>query len=224
MKKTGFFTLPALLFALVLSLPAAPAYAQGEGAPLAQTDILPVRAASEADVVIDESNPTHPPVRLTPDKTELIRLDRKASTVLVGNPGHLNILPEGPNSLVLIPRAPGATYFTVLDEANKIIMQRHVIVASPKEKYVRIRKSCGGASGKDCQPTQVYYCPDMCHEIMLNAQGELNPAEPDDRSSIIDAALEKWAAKNEQNAEDGGTANTEEASEDSSGDEDADEE
>ena len=45
-------------------------------------------------------------------------------------------------------------------------MQRHVIVGSPKQKYVRIRKSCSG-NQKDCQPTQVYYCPDMCHKVNI---------------------------------------------------------
>ncbi len=189
MKNTSLLTLPVLLSALVLSLPAARADAQdtpSQGS-LAQTDIMPVKAASEVNIAIDESNPTHPPVRLTPDKSELIRLDRKASTVLVGAPAHLNILPEGPNTLVLIPRAPGATYFTVLDEENKIIMQRHVIVASPKEKYVRIRKSC--ASSKGCQPTQVYYCPDMCHEIILNDKQGIETAESDEVGSEIGDAV-----------------------------------
>ena len=185
MKNTSLLTLPVLLSALVLSLPATPANAQES--PLAQTDILPVKAASEVNIAIDEANPTHPPVTLTPDKSELIRLDRKASTVLVGAPAHLNILPEGPNTLVLIPRAPGATYFTVLDEENKVIMQRHVIVASPKEKYVRIRKSC--ASSKGCQPTQVYYCPDMCHEIILNDKQGIETAESDEVGSEISDAV-----------------------------------
>jgi hypothetical protein len=102
-------------------------------------------------------------------------------------PAHLNILPEGPNTLVLIPRAPGATYFTVLDGENKVIMQRHVIVASPKEKYVRIRKSC--ATSKGCQPTQVYYCPDMCHEIILNDKQGIETAKSDAVGSEISDAV-----------------------------------
>lgn len=158
--------LKVLLSALIMAL-ASPALAQ-EVAPQANppNDILPVKAASEADFPIDESNPTHPAIKLTPDKSELIRLDRKAAVVLVGNPAHLSILPEGSNTLVLVPQAPGATYFTVLDEDNQVIMQRHVLVATPKEKYVRIRKPC--LSGSKCEATKVYYCPDMCHEIILN--------------------------------------------------------
>ncbi|MBK7361953.1 MAG: hypothetical protein IPJ01_06550 [Micavibrio sp.] len=66
-------------------------------------------------------------------------------------------------------------------------MQRHVIVASPKEKYVRIRKSC--ASSKGCQPTQVYYCPDMCHEIILNDKQGIETAESDEVGSEISDAV-----------------------------------
>ena len=66
-------------------------------------------------------------------------------------------------------------------------MQRHVIVASPKEKYVRIRKSC--ASSKGCQPTQVYYCPDMCHEIILNDKQGIETAESDEVGSEIGDAV-----------------------------------
>ncbi len=118
---------------------------------------------------------THPPVRLTPDKSELIRLDSKAASIIVGNPAHLSVLAESAETLVLVPRQPGATYITVLGQNGDVIMARHVIVASPQKKYVRIRKSCaGGAEG--CQTTQVYYCPDMCHEINIET-GAADPAD-----------------------------------------------
>ena len=194
MKNTSFAIFTALLSALVLSVPTMPAAAQ-EAAPLAQTDILPVKSAAEAGIAVDENSPTHPPVRLTPDKSELIRLDRKAGTVIVGNPAHLNILPEGANTLVLVPRAPGATYFTALDEYNKVIMQRHVIVASPKEKYVRIRRSCASSSS-GCQPTQVYYCPDMCHEIILNADKGVQTAKSDAVVSEISGVVDEESGSN----------------------------
>ena len=165
MKKHNFYKyFTSFSFALLLGI--STAVVAQETPPPQSPDILPVKSAEDASVKLDEANPTHPAIKLTPDKSELVRLERKAASVLLGNPAHLSILPEGPNTLVLVPKAPCATYFTVLDEENKVIMQRHVIVAGPQEKYVRIRKSC--ASSRDCQPTQVYYCPDMCHEILLN--------------------------------------------------------
>lgn len=149
-------------------------------------DILPVKSADEAGIIIDENATTDPVVKLTPDRSELIRLRRKPAAVILGNPAHLNILPEGENTLVLVPRTPGATFFTVLDEENNVIMQRHVLVAVAKDKYVRIRKSCGGT--RNCQPTQVYYCPDMCHQIIGNEDTEQAAAVSSEEGGAVASA------------------------------------
>lgn len=136
----------------------------------AGVDILPAKSLSQGDITadMDIDNPTHPPIRLTPDKSDILKLDQDAATIIVGNPNHLSILADNARTLILVGRAPGATHFTALDAKGNIIMQRHVIVASPKEKYVRIRRSCN-ADVKGCKETQVYYCPDMCHEIITGS-------------------------------------------------------
>lgn len=134
-------------------------------------DLLP--AAKEEKVTLtplDEE--THPPLKLSPDKSELLRLSRDAVSVVVGNPAHVTVMLDTPQLAVVVPRSPGATHFSVLDKDGNIIMQRHVIVAAPRKNYVRIRRSCGNvAQGKDCQPTSVYFCPDMCHEIGNGTEG-----------------------------------------------------
>ncbi len=113
---------------------------------------------------------THPPVRLTPDRTEMIALDDDASNIIIGNPAHVNIMLSNSRNLLLAPRQPGATQFTVLNAKGKVIMRRHVIVSGPKENYVRIRRTCAGAgAGAGCQPTTVYYCPDICHDVQMLA-------------------------------------------------------
>lgn len=113
---------------------------------------------------------THPALKLTPDKSELVRLDKPAGSIIIGNPNHLSILADTSKTLVLVPRAPGATHFTVLDMDGAVLMQRHVIVASPKEKYLRVRRSCAGSDDDNCQQTSVFYCPDMCHEIIMGSE------------------------------------------------------
>lgn len=135
---------------------------------LKNIDIIPSSSEVVEKYQIDEENPTHPALNISPDKSTLIHLPEKAATVIAGNPNHLSILPATGDGLILVGRMPGATYFTVLNNKNEIIMQRHVIIAGPKEKYVRIRKSCAASDDEGCQPTQVYYCPDTCHEIILN--------------------------------------------------------
>lgn len=161
----------------------------------AQDLIPPVTGAANSD-----SNPdlatTHPMLRLMPDKSELVRLDRNAVSVIVGNPSHLSVLLDTPNTLVLVPRAAGATHFTVLDGAGNVVMQRHVVVASPKKNYVRVRRSCAnGAEG--CRATSVYFCPDICHEIDTPQIGTSvgTPSMPDEVPSP-GAAAEPIATDN----------------------------
>ncbi|AGH97350.1 pilus assembly protein N-terminal domain-containing protein [Micavibrio aeruginosavorus] len=109
--------------------------------------------------------PTHPQLSLTPDKTEILRLDQDAGTIIVGNPNQLSVVMETPRSLLLVPRQPGSTFLRILDPEGKVMMQRHVAVATAAKSYVRIRRSCNGASG--CEDTSVYYCPDTCHAVDL---------------------------------------------------------
>ncbi len=157
-------------------MPPMPQPSAGKPAPI---EILPAKSLNAAEYDIDPEYQTHPPIALTPDKSELLRLDEEALTVIVGNPLHLSVLADSPKTLILVGRAPGATHFLALDADGEVIMQRHVIVASPKEKYVRIRSTC--AAGVDgCQATRVYYCPDMCHEVLINSEGETStpPALP----------------------------------------------
>lgn len=122
-------------------------------------------AQSAATPTDNLDSETHPTLNLMPDKSELVRLDREASSIVVGNSSHVSVLLDAPRLAVVIPRSPGATYFTVLDKDGNVIMQRHVIVAAPKKNYVRVRRSCAGENAGKCQPTSVYFCPDMCHEI-----------------------------------------------------------
>jgi len=127
-------------------------------------DIIP--ASKTAHASLEETADTHPPIKLTPDKSELIRLNAKAGSVIIGNPDHVSILAENAKTLVLVPGVPGATHITILDQQANILMRRHVIIAQPKERYVRIRKPCRGED-ETCEPTRVYFCPDMCHEINM---------------------------------------------------------
>lgn len=112
---------------------------------------------------------THPLLKLTPDKSELIRLPSAAASVIVGNPNHISVLLDTPDTIIVIPRAQGASHFSVVDNDGNILMQRHVIVAAQDENYVRIRRSCN-ANARDCQPTSVYFCPNMCHEVNEGTQ------------------------------------------------------
>lgn len=130
-------------------------------------DIVPPLLVDQGPATLEGTAPegTYPILRLTPDKIELVKLDRDAVNVLVGNSAHLMAVMETQRQVILVPRAPGATHFQVLDAQGRTIMQRSVIVAAPKQDYVRIRRACANKDGGGCTEYSVFYCPDMCHAI-----------------------------------------------------------
>ncbi len=112
-------------------------------------------------------NETHPVIKLTLEKSELIHIEEEVGSIIVGSPVHINVLADSSHTLVVVPRKPGASHFTVLDKHGKLLMQRHVIVAAPTEDYLRVKRTC---TEDDCEDTSVYYCPDMCHRIEENIE------------------------------------------------------
>ncbi|HPD83753.1 MAG: pilus assembly protein N-terminal domain-containing protein [Alphaproteobacteria bacterium] len=161
------------LMTLILGCASFVASAQAEDVPAEKlaavsAEVMDMPAASQPSDD-DAMEVTHPIMRMTPDKSELVKLEGKAASVIVGNPNHISVMLDTPDTLVVVPRAEGASYFTVIGEDGSVLMQRHVIVGATKERYVRIRRSCA-SNATGCQPTSVYFCPDMCHEVMENTQ------------------------------------------------------
>ncbi len=128
----------------------------------AQQGLLPSSAAVDVNAGVVAGEETHPPLRLTPDKSEILLLDENVTRVIIGSDVHLNLMMDTPNRIIAVPREPGATHFTLLGEEGRVLMQRHVIVADPEQKYIRIREACPAGN---CEPLRMFYCPDMCHEI-----------------------------------------------------------
>ena len=195
--------LPSLASAVLLlacsglALPAAAqTQADNVGAPPSATLDIPISNANKTQAAFNNDEITHPPLKLTPDKSSILVLDRSAGSIIIGNPAHLNILADSAKRLIVVPRAPGASFFTVLDQDGGLLMQRHVIVASPKEKYLRVRNTC--AAGEDCQATSVYYCPDMCHEIIASETEQDGGSTSTSGGAGSDAAAAYSAVSNSQ--------------------------
>ncbi len=155
--------------------------------PVPQVDESELKDAPIIEGVVVEAEEL-PPLRISPDKPEIVHLDKDAVNVLVGSDETLRAVPDTNRTIILIPKKPGATFFKAIDADGKIITQRHVIIAAPagKSKYMRIRRACvNGADG--CKEYSVYYCPDMCHEVNV-VQGEKTTATaiPTDVSSTPD--------------------------------------
>ena len=168
-KKTITFAF-ALIILSVFSMQAS-ANDMGEGN---IGEILESSDTMDIPVTVDNSHQalagSYPIMRMTQDKSELVKLTNEAASVVVGNPNHINVLLDTPDTLIVVPRAAGASHFTVMGKDGNIVMQRHVIVGAAKEKYVRIRRSCNAANAgsANCQAISTYFCPDSCHEVQEN--------------------------------------------------------
>lgn len=149
------------LFVFILCLIVLPACASAQQDESDSGGLVPAKQQASDGKTIHA-----PVINLTPDKSELIRLEESASSVIIGNPAHASVLMDNPKLLVVVPRQPGATHFSVLNDEGKVIVQRNVIVASPQSNYVRVRRSCG-AETDECQEFQSYFCPGLCHEIIV---------------------------------------------------------
>ncbi len=102
-------------------------------------------------------------IRLSPDRTKVLRLRENAASVVVANPAHASVILDSPKLLILMPREPGTTSFTVLNAEGKVLLERNIIVSAVQPQYVRIRRVCGKDS--NCAPSNYYYCPDGCFEV-----------------------------------------------------------
>ncbi|MBI1216362.1 MAG: hypothetical protein GC185_11180 [Alphaproteobacteria bacterium] len=127
-------------------------------------------AAQQAVVGADGS------IRITPDRTYLLRLDQDAASVIVTNPDHASIALDTPRLLVIMPRLPGSTAFTVLDRRGQVVMEKNIIVTAVQKKYVRIRRMCTGSTS--CSSDTYYYCPDGCYEVTPVQPGQGSSAPP----------------------------------------------
>jgi Flp pilus assembly secretin CpaC len=156
--------------------------AAGEPATETAVPISPVFKVSESDLKNSPELPALesadvdaqelPPLRISPDKPEVIHLDEDAVNVLVGSEETLRAVPDTNRNIILIPKKPGATFVKITGANGHIIMQRHVIIGAPEKasKYIRIRRACANDDA-NCKEYSVYYCPDMCHEVNI-VQGD----------------------------------------------------
>lgn len=171
MKKALLMTvfLGGLLLACTASVPA---WADGVNTPGAASKDAQnsAPASSEDPSIIDDGI-----IRLTPDNTKVVRLDQDAVSVVVANPVHASVVLDSPRLLIVMPREPGTTSFTVLNEKGDTILERTVIVTSTaKKKYVRVRRSCD-ASDSTCVKDSYFFCPDGCYEV-IPTQSPNSPA------------------------------------------------
>lgn len=129
-----------------------------------------------------------PILHVTPDQTRVVKLEEDAASIIVSNSDHFNVFIDTPRILVIVPQIPGAGSFTALNSNGDVITQRHVIVAAPKQKYVRIRRACNNSDDPRCNPISIFYCPKGCHQVSVKSPETLQAQTVDDSAANVSSS------------------------------------
>lgn len=105
-------------------------------------------------------------LRLSTGQSETITLKEDAASVIVANPSHATVFLDNARTLVVVPRAAGATNFKVLNSKGETILSQPILVNNTDNKeYIRVTRICGGTA--NCQASTTYYCPDNCVPVAV---------------------------------------------------------
>lgn len=104
-------------------------------------------------VIVDES--VHPLVGLTIDIARVLRLDKPADTIVIGNPGIANATLTDSRTVVMTGKASGMTNMIVLDESGTEISNLLLSVGTSGRPYVEVYNGLRRHSyfcAPDCEP------------------------------------------------------------------------
>jgi Pilus formation protein N terminal region len=106
---------------------------------LTTSSVLPAMAASrDIDVLIDQAT--------------LLRLERSAAEIVVGNPSIADVAVQSGKVLVVTGKSFGETNLIVLDADGKVIVNRRLVVAEPRTGYVTLYRGSARQT-LHCAPT-----------------------------------------------------------------------
>lgn len=114
-------------------------------------------------------------LKMSSDRSLLIRLPSDAKTVVVANPAHLTAMLDNPRLMILVPGEAGTTSLTVLDRKGEVIFDRDVVVSAIGPRQLRITRSCNVAGGAGCAPTTIMDCTDGC--VTVSAAPTVTPQD-----------------------------------------------
>lgn len=93
------------------------------------------------------------------DQASLVKLDRPASEIVVGNPSIADVAVQSSKVLVVTGKSFGETNLIVLDSDGKVIISRQLVVQEPRTGFVSVYR---GSS------RQTLHCAPYCApELMI---------------------------------------------------------
>ncbi len=87
------------------------------------------------------------------DQATLVRLDRPAAEIIVGNPSIADVAVQSGKLLVVTGKSYGRTNLIVIDADGKQVINRYLSVTEPGRGYVMVQKGSAQVT---------YYCAPNC--------------------------------------------------------------
>ena len=124
-------------------------------------------------------------VEVLTDQATMLRLERSAAEIVVGNPSIADVAVQSSKILVLTGKSFGETNLIVLDAEGKVIINRRIVVREPRDGYVTVYQ---GAA------RQTLYCSPNCETPLVIGDSERHfkaiAAEIRTKQSIAQTAAE----------------------------------
>lgn len=103
------------------------------------------------------------------NKVELLGLKKSAGTIIISDPGVLDVRLESSKRVMLLGLKVGETGFVIMDNRGRPMITATVVVGPASEHNVSITRDCTGAE-KGCSVEEEYSCSPRCIRVA-------NPAE-----------------------------------------------
>lgn len=88
---------------------------------------------------------------VTYDQSQLLKLDRPAREIVIGNPTIADVLVHGGNMLIVTGKTFGITNIIALDAERNIILERRIVVQRDEASVVNLHKG-GRRQSFNCTP------------------------------------------------------------------------
>ncbi|MFD0917023.1 pilus assembly protein N-terminal domain-containing protein [Pseudahrensia aquimaris] len=115
--------------------------------------VTPMQAQAEGQGAFAPSGNA---LKVIVDRAKVVRFDRSASTIIIGNPLIVDATLQDSQTIVLTGRSFGVTNLIVIDEAGEAIMDETVVVGAHETNSVRIYRRTNRetlACSPVCEPT-----------------------------------------------------------------------
>jgi len=97
-----------------------------------------VAIASSLPVLASGMNASSRDIEVLMDQAMMVRLERPAAEIVVGNPSIADVAIQSRNTLVLTGKSFGETNLIVTDRDGKVIVNRRVVVQEPDSGFVTV--------------------------------------------------------------------------------------